>query len=89
MHTVLVIVGGLALFGIFLLFGKLWGGDSTSALAIAAKAFIPFWLLMCIANMWIGVSKAGYTVRDEAPVLLIVFIVPAIIAAVAIWRLSR
>lgn len=86
MHTVLVIVGGLALFGIFLLFGKLWG-DTTPALVVAAQVFIPVWLLVCIANMWIGVSKAGYTVRDEAPVLLIVFIVPAIIAAVAIWRL--
>jgi hypothetical protein len=88
MHTVLVIVGGLALFGVFLLFGKLWG-TAPAALVVAAKAFIPFWLVVCIVNMWIGVARAGYTVRDEAPVLLIVFIVPAIVAAVAIWRLSR
>jgi hypothetical protein len=88
MHTVLVIVGGFALFGIFLLFGKLWG-TAPAALALAAKAYIPFWLVVCVVNMWIGVSKAGYTVRDEAPVLLIVFIVPAVLAGLAIWRLSR
>ena len=88
MHTVLVVLGGVALLAVFLLFGKLWGG-TTSDLALAARAFIPFWLIVSVVNLWIGVSKAGYTVRDEAPILLIVFAAPAIIAALLIWRLAR
>jgi cytochrome oxidase assembly protein ShyY1 len=39
--------------------------------------------------MWVGVTHAGYTVRDELPILLIVFAVPAVIAAIAVWQLSR
>ena len=88
MHTLLVIVGGVVLLGLFLLFGKLWGG-TTPDFGAAAKAFIPVWLVICVVNLWIGVSKAGYTVREEAPVLLIVFVPPAILAGFLIWRLAR
>jgi len=88
MHMLLVILGGVDLLAVFILFGFLWGGTASS-LALAAKAFIPFWLVVAVVNMWIGVAKAGYTVRDEAPILLIVFAAPVIIAAVVIWRFSR
>jgi hypothetical protein len=88
MHSVLVIVGGVALLGVFVLFGHLWG-VTTPSLALAAKVFIPFWLVVSVVNLWIGVSKAGYTVREEAPILLLVFAAPAIVAAFLIWRLSR
>lgn len=88
MHMVLVISGGLILFGLFLLFGKLWGGAEPK-LALAAMAFIPVWFVVALINMWVGVTKAGYSVRDELPILLIVFAVPALIAGMAIWRLGR
>jgi hypothetical protein len=89
MHTLLVISGGLVLMGLFLLFGSLWGGNDSTSLATALKVFIPVWLLVTIANLWIGVARAGYTVREELPVLLIVFLIPAAVAAVVSWRLSR
>jgi hypothetical protein len=38
--------------------------------------------------MWVGVNKAGYSVKDEAPVALLVFAVPAIVAIVIWWRFS-
>ena len=38
--------------------------------------------------MWIGVSRAGYSVADEAPVFLVVFGVPAAVAALLAWRWS-
>ena len=88
MHMVMVIVGGIALMGVFLLFGKLWGND-VGSVALAAKVFVPVWLLVSIANLWIGVSHAGYSVREELPILLIVFFVPAALATIAIWRLSH
>lgn len=85
MHMLMVIAGGSVLLGVFLLFGKLWGGDA-AALALAAKIFIPVWLAVSIANLWIGVSYAGYTVREELPILLLVFLVPAALASLVIWR---
>ena len=84
----MVIVGGIVLLGVFLLFGQLWGGTAP-ALATAAKAFIPVWLAVPAANLWVGVHKAGYTVTQELPILAIVFAVPAIIAAIAVWQFAR
>ncbi|HEX7804081.1 MAG TPA: hypothetical protein VF471_15130 [Pseudoxanthomonas sp.] len=84
----LMIVGGLVLLGVFVLFGWLWGGN-VAGMAAAAKAFVPVWLIIAIVNLWVGVSHAGYGVREEIPILLIVFLVPAALAALAIWCLSQ
>jgi hypothetical protein len=88
MHAALVIGGGLVLFNLFLLFGRLWGG-ATPEFSLAAKAFIPVWLLLALVNMWVGVTKAGYSVHDELPILLIIFTVPAALAAAVIWWVAR
>jgi len=88
MHMLMVIVGGVVLLGVFLLFGQLWGG-TPPALGTAAKLFIPIWLAVSIANLWVGVNKAGYTVAQELPILAVVFAVPAIAAAIAIWQFAR
>lgn len=88
MHMLLVIAGGVVLLGLFVLFGQLWGAN-TPSMAVAAKAFIPVWLIVSIVNLWVGVARAGYSVREELPILLIIFAVPAIIAVLAIWYLSR
>jgi hypothetical protein len=84
----MIIAGGTVLLGVFLLFGHLWG-DTPASFATAAKLFVPFWLVMSVANLWIGVSKAGYTVAEELPVLLVVFAVPAALAALAVWHFTR
>jgi hypothetical protein len=88
MHVLLVIVGGAVLLGVFALFGKLWGGD-IAGIAAAAKLFIPVWLAVALLNMWVGVTKAGYTVAEELPILLVVFAVPSALAALVAWRLAR
>lgn len=88
MHMALVIVAGLLLLGVFLLFGWLWGA-STAGIALAGQLFVPVWLLLAAANLWVGVVHAGYTVRQELPILVTVFAVPAIAAGVIIWQLTR
>jgi len=88
MHMTMVITAGLLQLGVFILFGWLWGA-STAGMATAAKLFVPVWLAVAAINMWVGVSHAGYTVRQEAPILLLVFAVPAVIAGVVAWQLSR
>jgi hypothetical protein len=86
--VLMVIVGGVVLLGIFLLFGQLWGG-AAPALGMAAKAFIPVWLAISVANLWVGVNKAGYAVTEELPILLLVFAVPAVVAGIVIWQFAR
>jgi hypothetical protein len=55
----------------------------------AARIFIPLWLAGAGINMWIGVSRAGYSWADEAPVFLVVFGLPAAVAALLAWRWSQ
>jgi len=82
MHSIMVIGGGLVLLALFVLVGKQGGLRSA---AKAALWFIPVWLVAAVANMWMGVSRAGYTVAQELPFLLLVFGVPAAVALL-IWR---
>lgn len=88
MHMAMVIGGGIVLLGLFLLFGKLWGG-AEPAFALAAKLFMPAWLAIALVNMWIGVTRAGYSVREELPILAVVFAVPAALALLVAWRVAR
>lgn len=88
MHMLLTILGGVLLLGVFLLFGHLWGANAPS-IALAGKVFVPVWLVVAIANLLVGVHHAGYTVREELPILGIVFIAPAIVAALAVWFFSK
>ena len=88
MHVVLVILGGCALLSVFVLFGWLWGAN-LAAMSLAARIFLPVWLAVALANMWVGVHHAGYTVREELPILFVVFLVPAVIATLTAWRLAR
>lgn len=88
MHVLLTILGGALLLGVFLLFGHLWGANAPSVV-LAGKAFVPVWLAVAIANLLIGVNHAGYTVREELPILGIVFLLPAALAGLAIWHFSR
>ncbi len=58
-------------------------------LARAARVFIPLWLLAAAVNMWVGVSKAGYSVAEEAPTFVVVFAVPAAVACLVLWKLAQ
>jgi len=85
-HTAIVIGVGLLVLAACLLVGRLLGGPG--ALPIAALVFLPLWLLGAGVNMAIGVKRAGYSVTEEAPVSLVVFAVPALVALLLRWRLQ-
>ncbi|MDM0123182.1 hypothetical protein [Variovorax arabinosiphilus] len=88
MHVLMVMAGGLVLLGVFVLFGWLWGANA-AGMALAAKVFLPAWLLIAAANMWVGVAHAGYNVREEFPILLLVFAVPAFAAGQCLRAAGR
>jgi hypothetical protein len=84
MRTAIIIVGGLVLLGVFLFAGSKFG--DRDGVATAAKIFIPLWLAAALVNMWIGVARAGYSVAEELPILLVIVAVPGLVAAVAWWK---
>jgi len=89
MHTIMVMGGGFALLVVFLLAGRFIGDGSSLALAAAAKWFVPAWFIGAGINMAVGVVKAGYSVAEELPIFLLVFAVPAAVAALVWWKLGR
>jgi hypothetical protein len=87
MHTVKVILGGFALLAVCLLAGRLIAG-AHPGLARAALIFLPLWLAATVVNLWIGVTRAGYTIADEVPIAAVVFAVPAAVALL-VWLVAR
>jgi hypothetical protein len=89
-HTIKVIAGGFVLLALCLVVGRLMGEAGQSAVvARAALVFVPLWLVGAGINMWVGVSKAGYSVKEEAPIFLAVFLIPAVVALLVWRRYSR
>ena len=90
MHTVKVIAGGFLLLALCLVAGRLIGGAANSStIARAALVFLPLWFIGAAINMWIGVTRAGYSAREETPFFFVVFLIPAAVALLIWWRLSR
>jgi hypothetical protein len=49
-------------------------------LKFAAVLFVVLWFVATAANMYIGVTRAGYSFMEELPIFLLLFGVPAIAA---------
>jgi hypothetical protein len=78
MRTAIIIAAGFALLGIFVLVGRALNG--AAGMAHAALLFVPVWFVAASANLAIGVLSAGYSVAEEAPILLVIFAPPAAVA---------
>ena len=81
MHTLQMVVGGLAALGVFMLAAVLLGRKA----ADGARIFILPWLAASVINLAIGVYWAGVPLSTEIPIFALVFGVPGAIA----WYLSR
>lgn len=86
MRTVIIIAAGLSLLGLFALIAR-WLGGAQSILT-AMKLFMPFWLAVALINMWLGVSRAGYSVAEELPIFLVILAIPVAAAAYIWWKSS-
>lgn len=90
MHTVKVIAVGFALLAVCLAIARLMGGPGQSTLlARSALVFVGLWFVGAGINMWLGVSRAGYSVAEEVPYFLVVFLVPSAVALFVWWRYSH
>src|SRR5688572_3297701 len=86
MRTILFLVAGLFLMASLLIVAKMFSEHFPSAPNWAVALGLSLWLMITATNMWIGVSKAGYSVADELPILLLLFAVPAAAVVLVRWR---
>ena len=84
MRTAIIIALGFVLLAACILGPRLAGGPQWSV--TGAKIFIALWLLAALANLWLGVSSAGYTVLEELPIFLLIFVLPSAVAAYVWWK---
>jgi len=86
MRTGLFLLAGLLLLGAAFLLGKLFSPNYPGANLVATVAFLALWMAATGFNMWVGVSKAGYSVADELPIFLLLFGLPAAAAIALKWK---
>jgi hypothetical protein len=86
MRTVLFLTSGLLLMASLLIAARLFSEHFPSAPTWALALGGSVWLAVTAANMWIGVSRAGYSVGEELPILLLLLVVPVGAAVLVRWR---
>ena len=86
MRTALFLASGLLLMGGFLVLGKLFAAQLPDAPRVATFSFVAFWLAVAAVNMWLGVTRAGYSVVEELPIFLLIFGAPAALAGLIRWQ---
>jgi hypothetical protein len=86
MRTALFLCVGFLLLAACLVLGRLFSANYPGATYVATLTFISLWLIISAFNLWVGVSKAGYSFGDELPIFLLIFAVPGIVAIILKWR---
>jgi hypothetical protein len=72
------------LLGVCVFGGRMIGGSGAGV--TGAKIFIVIWFVAAAINMWIGVSRAGYSIVEELPIFLVIFAIPTAVAAFVWWK---
>ena len=86
MRTGLFLLAGLLMLASFVILARMFAANFPAAGTWATAAFILVWLLIAAFNMWVGVVRAGYSVAEELPILLLLFGVPAAVAVLVKWK---
>jgi len=82
MRTALIILAGFLVWGVCVGAAKM-SANPSRAIGMATIVFVGVWFLVAAVNMYFGVAQAGYAFREELPIFLVIFLVPAIVAVVA------
>jgi len=61
---------------------------STSHAGNRSEDLCRLWLVVALVNLWLGVSRAGYSLAEELPMFLVIFLIPAAAAVVVAWKSS-
>ena len=66
---------------------KLFSNYFPLAGTVATYVFLALWLVLTGFNLWVGVVKAGYSVAEELPIMLLLYGIPAAAAILVKWKL--
>jgi hypothetical protein len=88
MRTLIIILGGFILLAGTVLAARRLGGTAAAPIGPAVAIFVAAWFVVAAVNMWLGVARAGYSFREELPIFLLIFLLPAAAAVFVRWRLS-
>ena len=86
MRTAVIILAGFLAWGVCLGIAKFAAGGSESWMNPATGIFVVLWFVVAAVNMWMGVTKAGYSFREELPIFLVIFFVPVLVAVIVKWK---
>ena len=86
MRTAIIKAVGFVLWAACLGVAKLLASSNTSSMITATVAFVVIWFVAAAANMWMGVSQAGYSLREELPLCLLIFSWPSAVAICVKWK---
>lgn len=87
MRTAIIILAGFVLWGACLGVARLVGGPNGPPMTTATVVFAALWFAAAAVNMWIGVTRAGYSVGEELPIFLLIFLAPTVVAVLVKWQL--
>ncbi len=85
MRTLLFIIGGFFVYFLLLLTTN---RSDKAAVARISLIFMVGWFVVAVGNLVYGVTQSGYGVAEELPIALLIFVPPAIPAAV-LWARNR
>ncbi|WP_275096583.1 hypothetical protein [Sedimenticola hydrogenitrophicus] len=86
MRTLLITFGGFVLWAACLGIARLLGGKSALSKWTPTIVFAIIWFVLAVANMWVGVARAGYSFSEEFPIFLLIFVLPVAAAVVFVKR---
>jgi hypothetical protein len=84
MRTAIILGIGFVLLGLCL--GAGWYSGGAVRLKAAALVFVALWFLATAGNLYVGVTRAGYSFMEELPIFLLLFGVPAAVALFVRFR---
>jgi len=87
MRTTLFLLAGFSLLACCTILARLFSSYFPAAATTVLVAFWVLWLALTGFNMWVGVVRAGYSVSEELPIMLMLFGIPAGAALLARWKL--
>ena len=86
MRTLIIIGIGFLVWAAILGLAKIIQPGNVLALRGATYSFIGAWFVAAAVNMWVGVTRAGYSVQNELPIFLLIFLLPALTALFVKWK---
>jgi hypothetical protein len=86
MRTLIILFGGFVLWASLLAIGKFLAFGHPAATSRATAIFAVIWFVLAAVNLWFGVARAGYSVAEELPIFLLIFLLPVAIAGLVTWK---